>query len=270
MKILAHISDLHFGMEDTEVADALTADLLDIRPDLLIVTGDLTQRARRSQFVAAKEYLDRFPIPRVVVPGNHDVPLFNLFGRFACPLARYCENVARDLSPFYADGEIAVFGITTVRSLLWKEGRISVEQMEEIRRRLCSVSPGIFKILATHHPFIPPPDDPGIRRVGRSARALKIIDECGVELLLSGHLHHGYSGDVRPYYPGTRRSIVVVQAGTSISRRTRAGPNAYNVIRISPDMMDLQVRQWSGSHFGRAGGTTYLKHDQEWVPEDQE
>lgn len=264
MKILAHISDLHFGTEDRAIADGLRGELLEKKPNLVIVTGDLTQRARRNQFLAAENFLGGLPFPRLVVPGNHDIPLFDLFRRLFSPLGRYRGIVTEDLNPFYGNDEIAVCGINTARRSTWKEGRISLVQMEEIRSKLCSLPNSLIKIVVTHHPFIPPPEDDGIKLVGRSVRALTVLEECGVELLLSGHLHHGYSGDVRPYYPRTRRSILVVQAGTAMSRRTRTDPNAYNLISVARDEIDIRVRQWNGREFAEAFAIPYIKKNGEW------
>ncbi|HEX9156657.1 MAG TPA: metallophosphoesterase family protein, partial [Syntrophales bacterium] len=232
MKTIAHLSDLHFGAEDEKIAQALKKEILRSGPDLLVITGDLTQRGRKGQFAAAKEYLDGFSFPRLIVPGNHDLPLVNLFRRSLSPLARYRRYISNELDPFYRDDEIAVCGVTSPRRLSWKSGRVSLEQMEEVRDKLCPLPPSVFKMIAIHHPFIPPPEDESVRVVGRSWGALKVMEECGVELVLTGHLHHGYSGDIRPYYPQARRSIIVVQAGTSISRRTREDPNGYNRVHV--------------------------------------
>lgn len=265
MKTIAHISDLHFGTVEANLANGLGKDLLEISPDLLIVSGDLTQRARTSQFIAAKSFLEKFPFPKLVVPGNHDVPLFDVFRRFLSPLTRYKKYISQDLNPFYtANRELAVYGINTARSLTWKEGRISVEQIKEMERKICPLPDMMFKIVVTHHPFIPPSEDTGIKLVGRSAKALVILDKCDVDLLLAGHLHQGYSGDVRRYYPNTNSSIVVVQASTAISSRLREQPNGYNFLTVEPGKIFIQVREWNGKKFTKALESAYEKEDKEW------
>jgi len=259
MKLLAHISDLHFGKVDQLLAENLIEDLRMIKPDLLIISGDLTQRARKKQFIQAKEYLQRLPKPQLVIPGNHDIPLFDIFRRLFSPLTRYKKYITDILNPLFTDEEIAVYGINTARSLTWKSGRISEEQIEDMWRKLCPIPKNIFKIVVTHHPFIPPPEQPGIKLVGRSVQALRIIDKCYIDLLLAGHLHNGYTGDVRTFYPKRERSVIVAQAGTAISNRVREEPNAYNLIYVESRRMEIIERWWNGTDFTNAASTIYNK-----------
>ena len=125
MTTLAHISDLHFGAESPEVVEGLVEDLASIEPSLLVVSGDLTQRARRKEFAAARLFLDRIPSLRLVVPGNHDIPLFDLVRRFASPLARFRRYIDPDVDPFFSTDTVAVLGMNTARSNTWKDGRVS-------------------------------------------------------------------------------------------------------------------------------------------------
>lgn len=251
MTTIAHISDLHFGTEVAEVAACLREELTRLKPGLLIVSGDLTQRARSAQYRAAQEYLSQLPRPQLVVPGNHDIPLFDIMRRFFAPLTRFRRYIHTDVNPFYLDQGLAVLGINTARSFTWVDGRISCEQIDLIREKFCGPGRNAFKIVVTHHPFIPPPGDEhaAVKLVGRAQDALKVIEECRVDLLLAGHLHHGYSGDVRTYYPSTQRSIVVVQAGTAISRRVRKEPNAYNWITLDGHVMTVGIRKFSKGRF---------------------
>lgn len=267
MRCIAQISDLHFGTEDAKIAEGLRTDLQAQDPSLIAISGDLTQRARTKQFRAARAFLDSLPSPQIVVPGNHDVPLFDVLRRFLSPLGRYKRWITPILNPCYEDAEIVVAGINTARSLTWKSGRVSGEQVELIRRQMCPSGGDRFKIVMTHHPFIPPPGDPvhAIDLVGRAALALPVIDEGGVDLLIAGHLHHGYSGDVRTYYPATSRSIIVVQAGTAISRRIRSEPNGYNILRLDRTTIDIEVRAWNGSAFVKEKQAVYRLKDKEWI-----
>jgi 3',5'-cyclic AMP phosphodiesterase CpdA len=264
MRKIAHLSDLHFGTERKEIVEGLVKDLQTVQPDVIVISGDLTQRARTRQFKNAQVFLQRLEPPVVIVPGNHDIPLFDLFRRFLMPLTRYQKYITEDLSPVYLDDEILVYGVNSARSLTWKEGRISVEQMQEMHKALCEVPDSVFKIVVTHHPFIPPPEDEGIRLVGRSKKVLQIVAECGIDLLLAGHLHHGYSGDIRPYYPETKNSIIVAQAGTAVSRRTRKKPNVYNLLTVDPLHMTITIREWNGHRFFKRGTTFYHKEREEW------
>jgi 3',5'-cyclic AMP phosphodiesterase CpdA len=265
MRTIAHISDLHFGREDARVAEALLEDLEERFPSLVTVSGDLTQRARIVEFQAARAFLDRLPAPSLVVPGNHDVPLYDVVRRFARPLHRYRAFITPDLSPVYRDDEITVLGINTARSLTFKDGRISEGQVAHLRRQL-GPPEGIFKVVVTHHQFIPPPG--GKKVVGRAGFALGALEACGVDLLLAGHLHRGYSGDVRSHHPLVRRSIVVVQAGTAISLRGRGEPNSYNFLTIDRDRIEVVVRAWDGHRFAPSESYAYACHGGEWLSTD--
>ena len=266
MTVIAHISDLHFGTEEPALATALLRDLKLIEPSLVAVSGDFTQRARVNQFRAACTYLDQIPFPRIAVPGNHDIPLYDVFRRFLSPLTRYRRYIHPDLNPWHEDEEVAILGLNTARSLTWKSGRISLEQISLIRNRFGAAGRSRFRVIMTHHPFIPPPGDTeaGIDLVGRAALALPVIDECRIDLLLAGHLHHSYTGDVRTYYPATNRSVIVAQAGTAISCRRREQPNGYNVIIFDDNRMAIAVRSWDGSVFLETAQITYDLVGQEW------
>jgi 3',5'-cyclic AMP phosphodiesterase CpdA len=268
MKTIAHLSDLHFGTELPEVTEALIADVNARTPSLVVISGDLTQRARRKQFEAAKACLARLPRPQIVVPGNHDIPLFDVVRRFAAPLQRYCRWISRELNPTFADDEMIVIALNTARSFTWKNGRISIEQIEALRHRLNQGGLRV-KIVVTHHPFLPPPGDPGIDLVGRAAKAIRVLDHCNVDLLLAGHLHRGYAGDIRTHYPAARRAMIAIQAGTAISQRKRHGEsNAYNVISVERTHIVIEVRAWNGSVFESCQQTVYDRADDGWHPRD--
>jgi len=270
MRTIVHLSDLHFGTEDRKMAEVLLGNLALLSPSLVVISGDLTQRARTQEFEAAATWLKQISFPTLIVPGNHDIPLYDVMRRFVAPLGRYSKFITSDLCPFHRDDEMAVLGINTARSLTWKSGRISEEQICEIRNQMTAVVGSEFKVLVTHHPFIPPPgeSEAGIDLVGRASRALPVIDACEVDLLLAGHLHHGYTGDVRAYYPATKRSVIVVQAGTAISRRVRAEPNAYNFITLEADRISISVRVWQGHDFEPTIHTYYHLFGEEWRREE--
>lgn len=267
MRTLAHLSDLHFGTEDPALAAQLRTELLALRPALVVISGDLTQRARRSQFAAARDYLATLPHPQLVVPGNHDVPLYDVGRRFATPLRRFRRYISPELAPVYTDDELIVAGLNTARSLTWKSGRVSSAQLARLRAQL-TASTARCKVVVTHHPFIPPPGsvpEDGIDLVGGALRALAVLDACGVDLLLAGHLHHGYAGDTRTHYPTSHRSIIAAQAGTAISRRTRTEPNAYNVLTLDRAHIAIEIRAWNGTVFAPSSLAHYEFHAGAWV-----
>src|SRR5207237_6917060 len=156
---------------------------------LVVISGDLTQRARAHQFREAKAFLDSLPQPQVVVPGNHDVPLYNVFQRVLSPLGKYKRIVTRDLAPEFIDDEIAVVGVNTSRSLVLKDGSINSGQVAHVKSRICELPDRVIKFVVTHHPFDVPGDHDDSEIVDKAERAMKVFAECGADVLLAGHLH---------------------------------------------------------------------------------
>jgi 3',5'-cyclic AMP phosphodiesterase CpdA len=270
MRTIAHISDLHFGRVDGRVAEGLMGELWADRPSLVVVSGDLTQRARREQFREAVEYLGRLPGPVLVVPGNHDVPLYDVGRRMLSPLGRYRKYVTRDLRPLYRDEEMVVLGVSTARGLTLKSGWVTEEQLLDLRLKICRLPEEVFKVVVTHHPFIPAPGEPESDVVRRAGEAIETFEACGVDMVLSGHLHKSYAGDLRDAAAEATRpvlSVLSVHAGTATSTRVRGEPNGYNRIRIDGvDRAVVEVRAWDEGRgaFGAVGETVYDRVDRVW------
>ncbi|MDB5299727.1 MAG: metallophosphoesterase [Phycisphaerales bacterium] len=269
MRTIAHVSDLHFGRLDAPVAERLVEDLRQQTPSLLVVSGDFTQRARRRQYAQAAAFLKRLPTPQILVPGNHDVPMYDVIRRFLLPLQRYQAYITPDLFPSYLDDEMFVLGINTARSFTQKSGWITEDQLAIVEQKMQAQAPGLMRVLVTHHPFIPPPRDPHGDILRGAAGALARLEQCGVDLLLAGHLHLAYHDDVRSRHKATRRSILSIQAGTATSTRRRGEPNAYNWITLSPDLVTVAVRAWDGREFTESLVTRYRRTDHIWSRESQ-
>jgi 3',5'-cyclic AMP phosphodiesterase CpdA len=265
MRRIIHISDLHFGTEEPEIVEGLLVDIEAHEAHLLAVSGDLTQRARRGQFAAARTFLDRIELPRLVVPGNHDIPLYNVLARFGWPLYGYCGQVTANLSPTFQDEQIAVAGVNTARPNRWKDGCIADEQIEELQHYFAAQPAGVSKVLVAHHPFIPPTKDEHATLVEGASKALAVLEACGCHLILSGHLHLAYVGDVRPHHVEIKRSVLVVQAGTATSHRRRDEPNAYNILTIDGARLSIDVRAWNGRRFVSTGVSEYLYDEGGWL-----
>jgi len=244
MRTIVHLSDLHFGRTDDALLEPLAAVVRHIAPDLVAVSGDLTQRARIRQFKAARAFLDQLPKPQIVVPGNHDVPLYDVLSRFARPLAKYRRYVTSDLEPYYADGEIAALGINTARSLTFKRGRVNARQMGSAQQRLCSLPAEIIKIIVTHHPFdLPTGHDPA-DRVGRASLAMEVLSLCRCDLLLAGHLHMSSIGSTVMHHVDREHEAIIVQAGTATSTRARGEVNSFNVLRVEQARIEIERNAW--------------------------
>jgi 3',5'-cyclic AMP phosphodiesterase CpdA len=266
VKTLVHLSDLHFG----RINPATLGPLLDCvrrqSPDLVVVSGDLTQRARAWQFREARDFLGALPKPQIVVPGNHDVPLYDVVSRFLRPLANYRRYVTDDLEPFYRDEEIAAIGINTARSLTFKGGRINELQVARVRDKLCSLPPETTRIIVTHHPFDLPEGRARADLVGRARMAMETFVACGCDVILSGHLHVSHTSHTAIRYRLPGRSALVVQAGTATSTREREEPNSFNVLRIDPPRIEVerQVFEDVSRRFVSAATEVLERIDQRW------
>jgi len=266
LKTIAHISDLHFGREDPLIVAGLLEALRNSAPDIIVVSGDLTQRAKKKQFRAARNFLAELPqVPRIVVPGNHDVSTTNLFERIVHPLKRYRRFIAQDLSPFYSDPELAIAGINTVRLMSTKDGRINHAQVELACRQFGRAASSAVRIVVTHHPFDVPPEDMQHPTLTRARMAMTAFASCHIDLFLSGHLHAGLTLASSKRYRLPGYSAVVAHAGTAVSTRTRNQPNAWNLIRIDPASLEVQQMSWNGRRFAPTLLDRYRKHPDGWT-----
>lgn len=241
MRRIVHISDVHFGTADPAITQAAVQMINELEPDVLVCSGDLTQRAKKEQFLAARAFLDQLPQPQIVVPGNHDVPLWNVFDRFFRPLDKYKKFIGADLSPTFIDDEMAIVGVNTSRSLTIKGGRISKEQIEEIRDRFCTLDDRMLKVVVTHHPFDLPDGGDEDDIVGRAEHAMPLISDCGGDVFLAGHLHvANIETTAKRYALENGRVALVIQAGTATSVRVRGEVNSFNVIEFDHPQLRVQ------------------------------
>jgi len=240
VRTLAHLSDLHFDRVDRGVLEALRRRVKALAPDLVVISGDLTQRARARQFREARAFLDSLPRPQVVVPGNHDVPLYNVLARFLRPLGGYRRAIGSDVEPSYLDDEIAVLGVNSARALTFKGGRVNGAQLERVQQALAGLPPGVVRIVVTHHPFEAPE-----RLAGR-----------GVDVVMTGHVHAASAAG---------RSVLVVQAGTATSSRTRETPNSFNLLRISSRRIDVREYRLRGASFAPAAQDSFQRGAAGWM-----
>jgi 3',5'-cyclic AMP phosphodiesterase CpdA len=243
VRTLVHLSDLHAGRVDPSVLASLVASIRNAKADLVVLSGDLTQRATVDQFLQARAFLDGLGARTLVIPGNHDVPLWNVFARALTPLARYRRHITDDLAPVYEDDEVVVVGVNTARALAWAEGRISARQVDRLLERLNAASPRATRIVVTHHPFDLPPGADGARLVGRASMAMARLASAGADLFLSGHLHMSHVSHSAERYRIAGHSALIVQAGT-VSMRGRGEEPSFNILRLERRRLALGRFVW--------------------------
>jgi 3',5'-cyclic AMP phosphodiesterase CpdA len=263
---VVHLSDLHFGRIAEAVLPPLEQTLVPLLPDLVVVSGDLTQRARPEQFRAARAFLERLPGAKLVVPGNHDVPLYRLYERFFHPLRAYRTHFSAETEPEYLDDEMAVLGVNTARSAVIRGGRINARQVARLHARLSRLAPHVTKIVVTHHPFDLPAPHSSRQLVGRAKMALAELARCGTDILLAGHLHASHAGDTSARYRIPGFAALVVQAGTATSTRGRGEANAFNVLRIERGAVTIERHLWNGRLFKPDDFQSFARTAEGWRP----
>ncbi len=251
MRTIVHLSDLHFGRLDERIIPPLVERISAINPNLIAISGDLTQRARRRQFQEARAFLDELRAPTLVVPGNHDVPLFNLAARVLDPLGGYRRYISPDLEPVHIDEEMAVVGLNSARAVITGgRGRLNTAQVNAAAARLQSLGAAPIKVVVTHHPFDLPKGFDDHHLIGRANAAMVRLADAGADLFLAGHLHVSYLGHTAERYRIAGHSALVVQAGT-LSTRGRGELNTFNVLHIARPEMTIERYSWEN------GGRTF-------------
>jgi 3',5'-cyclic AMP phosphodiesterase CpdA len=270
MRTIVHLSDLHFGRLDPRVVEPLVASIAGLAPDLVAISGDLTHRARRRQFAEARAFLDALPQPQLIVPGNHDIPLFDVVRRLLSPLGRYRQYIAENVEPLHADDEIIVLGLNSARSLTLGEGRLHAEQVSAAVDRLRTTEPHPIKIIVTHHPFDLPDDERRHQIVGGAKRAMVELASVGADLFLAGHLHVSHIGHTAERYRIAGHSALVVQAGT-ISTRLRGEINSFNVLRVDRPHIVVERWEWNDARlaFAKASARAFRHTEHGWIPDEQ-
>lgn len=264
MRRLLHISDLHFGRDRPELVEPLIAQINALAPDLVAISGDFTQRARRAQYAEAAAFLRRLQPPVLAVPGNHDTPIHDPYRRFIRPWSRYRRYISPELEPTWEDAEMAVVGVNTVNRFAWQSGRIG---RHTVRRACRAFGPdarerdgGRMHILVLHHPLEQSPESTKAPTRGAEA-ALAELGACGADIILSGHLH---AWRAEPFE--AQREVLLVQAGTGLSTRKRGEPNDFNLLTIEGD--DLQIERFAAgdrARFDSIGTTRFQRAPSGWT-----
>lgn len=233
MILVAHVSDPHFGTEQPHVVAALQRLLGQSPPDILVLSGDITQRARRRQFEAARKFVDSLNVrTRLVIPGNHDIPLFNVFARVFAPHRGFARVFGPDLEPVVSTPEALIIGVNTTRRFRHVDGEVSAAQVARVAARLRAAPDEQLRIVVVHQPVAVIGDEERKNLLRGHAAAIAAWSGAGADLVLGGHIHLPYVRNLKVQHPGLPRKVWAVQAGTALSHRVRDGvPNSVNLIR---------------------------------------
>jgi 3',5'-cyclic AMP phosphodiesterase CpdA len=265
MRRIVHISDLHFGRTRPELLEPLLCRIATLDPDLVAVSGDLTQRARAKQFAEARAFLDRLDARWIAVPGNHDVPLYNVTRRILDPYRNYRRTISKDLEPSYTDAEIVVTSVNTVDPFSWQRGRISSRDIRRACGRVEGCGNGRTSILVVHHPFMHLPGEP--KALMRGARSgIRAAGRNRVDVVLAGHLHAWRVEPVAARLDSAH--TIQVQAGTGLSTRQRGEENDFNLLTIDAGsiVVDRYAADEDLGDFRPAASRRFLRAGSGWVP----
>lgn len=252
MTILLQISDTHFGTERPAVVEALVRLSQRMRPKVVVLSGDITQRARHSQFSAAKEFASRLETSAVLaIPGNHDIPLFNVFARLFRPYGGFERAFGGQLEPEWESPDFLILCVNTTRAARHKDGEASLEQISRVSQRLQAARPQQLRVVVTHQPVHVLQGSEIHNRLHGHHEAITAWSQAGADIIMGGHIHLPYIAPLHEHYDGVLRHCWVVQAGTAVSWRVRKRQsNSVNVLRRTESFtgpFECTVERWDYS-----------------------
>jgi 3',5'-cyclic AMP phosphodiesterase CpdA len=212
----------------------------------VVISGDLTQRAKPEQFRQARHFVDRIPVPSLVVPGNHDVPMYRVWERVFDPFGAYRAHFSRELDPVYRDQEMLVIGVNTAFNWTFAGGRLTPRRLREVGELLAAAPPGLLKVVVPHHDLIPPRAFARGRPLAHARRAIELFSAAGADLVLSGHQHQAYIATSEERFPQGRPPVLVVHSGTTTSSRGRGAERHQNTC----NWIEAGPRSLAVSHYG--------------------
>jgi len=247
-----HLSDTHFGTEQAPVVEAVLALANELMPEVVVLSGDITQRARTGQFAAARAFLTRLGLPTLVIPGNHDIPLFNVAARILNPYGGYQRAIGKTLEPVFSNERVLAIGVNTTRPSRHKNGEVSREQIDRVCTQLRQARSEQLRMVVVHQPVRAVVEsDTANLLIGRDAAVPAWVD-AGADMVLGGHIHLPY---VVPLPTNSGRRAWAVQAGTAVSHRVRGSiPNSVNVIEhhVGDGKLHCRVQRWDYDASGGA------------------
>ncbi|WP_020559775.1 metallophosphoesterase family protein [Thiofilum flexile] len=261
MLTIAHISDLHFGREVPDVIQGLMAALAQVEPDLVIISGDLTQRAKVEEFEAAKVFLQQLPYPYFIIPGNHDISATDMVERFFRPWEKWQQFVTPNLEPVLQTNQYIVVGINTARAagwyFDWSRGQISPAQIQFVADTIKPNSENKLRLVVAHHPFWLPENAEYRDVVENRDQAIETFDQAGVDIILSGHIHMAYTQILQ--------GIIISHAGTTFSNRLlESHPNSFNIITGDRKQLTISFMEWQNHSFQLKQSKNFVRISNNW------
>ncbi len=262
MSILVHISDLHFGRTNPHLIEALHQSLSDIKPNLVIISGDLTQRARTREFIAARIFLDNLQWPYLAIPGNHDIPVYNIASRFLSPWQKWHRYLRDPLEPIIDNGDYIALGINTTRRSSsftdWSRGRINKNQSQSAAEILEKQPVDKLRILVIHHPFWLPEDYLHRHIISGRESALPVLKSAGVDIILGGHVHVAFTQILE--------GIIISHSGTTLSDRLiKDSPNSLKIVEGNRHELTIETREWKFGAFRPADSRRFVREQYNWA-----
>ncbi|MBA3594248.1 MAG: metallophosphoesterase [Polaromonas sp.] len=246
MSVVLQISDPHFGTVQPDVAEALVQLAHSERPDLLVLSGDITQRAKPQQFRDARAFCDRLAIPAMLsLPGNHDIPLYDLWQRVFNPYKDYLRAFGPQIEATLQTAAVCVIGVKTTRRWRHKNGEVSAAQIERVVAELREAAPAQLRVVVVHQPVMVLRAEDEHDRLRGWEPAVRAWAAAGADIVMGGHIHLPYVCDMSSRVAGLARRIWCVQAGTALSTRVRReAPNSVNLLRHEPGQALCWVERW--------------------------
>jgi 3',5'-cyclic AMP phosphodiesterase CpdA len=264
---LMHISDLHTGWHfDMQVAEQLARQAHEIRPDLLVISGDLVLRADiTTQWNVITAFLNMLPQPQLIVPGNHDVSLFNGLYRLFAPLKRYRRYITPNLNPVFSRPGLAVVGGCSAHGLTIDGGWLYPDQIRALDTSLAQFGTDTCKILVLHHHIAQAPGVKDRAMIANKHAAIRLMEKHQVELFLCGHVHLSYIATTRTILPDMRQNVIISQCGTTTSRRGRGNDhrkNSFHLLTIDDHTIQITpyYYQPDSSQFSPTQQQTFQRH----------
>lgn len=246
MKII-HISDLHFGMNNSQIMNAFFQDIELIKPELIIISGDLTQRAKKKQFLALLAFLQKLSATVLIVPGNHDIPAYNLFERLFAPFRAFKHYIGNRYQSFFTNSITTILGVNSVNPWAIKDGKLAKKRLIDIKTYFSQEKKAI-NILFFHHNFA---HIKGMHKpLENDEQFLSYLKNSEVNIVCTGHLHYA---KVSVLYKNNDKPCLILHAGTLLCTRSKDGLNSYYVIDIKNKKTVVDWRVFTGNQFSLHG-----------------